>query len=121
MTNAEGVPRTSLAQYNVNGLSDDEADDETDAKSRDWPDDPVLDAEQGKPARALYAFEGKPEFRELTSVQAGDRLDVLREEVGDGWSLVKHYDSAGEHKPEVGLLPQSYYTVRFQLSQFSRN
>lgn len=111
LSNPDGIPRASLAQYNVNSLSDDEAD-EADAKLREEVDDPVLDAEQGKPARALYAFEGKPEFRELTAVQAGDRLVVLREEVGDGWSLVKHYDGLGERKPEAGLLPQSYYTVR---------
>lgn len=111
LTNADGVTRASLVQYNVNALSDDEAEDEADVKSRDAEDDPVLDAEQGKPARALYTFEGKPEFRELTSVQAGDRLEILREEVGDGWSLVKRYDGSGERKQEVGLLPQSYYTV----------
>lgn len=115
LTTPEGVARTSrgsLAQYNVNALSDDEADEEEDAKSREGDEDPLLEAEEGKPARALYTFEGKPEFRELTAVQAGDRLDVLREEVGDGWSLVKHFGSEGQSKPEVGLLPQSYYTVR---------
>lgn len=115
LTSPEGVARasrSSLAQYNVNALSDDEADDDADAKSHEVDDDPVLDVEQGRAARALYAFEGKPEFRELTAVQAGDRLAVLREEVGDGWSLVKHFDAEGERKPEVGLIPQSYYTVR---------
>ncbi|KIP04499.1 hypothetical protein PHLGIDRAFT_75831 [Phlebiopsis gigantea 11061_1 CR5-6] len=78
-------------------------------------EDPLLDAEQGRPARALFTFEGKPEFRELTAVQAGDRLDVLREEVGDGWSLVRHFGS--DTKPEVGLLPQSYYTFTIDLAQ----
>lgn len=58
-----------------------------------------------RPARALYSFEGKAEFRELT-VAAGDELEVVKEDVGEGWSLVK--DSTGE----VGLLPQTYYTVR---------
>ena len=57
-----------------------------------------------RPARALYSFEGKAEFRELT-VEAGDELEVVKEDVGEGWSLVK--DSTGE----VGLLPQTYYTV----------
>ncbi|EPQ52264.1 PX-domain-containing protein [Gloeophyllum trabeum ATCC 11539] len=62
------------------------------------------DEETGQAARALYHFEGKAEFRELT-VEAGDELEVLREEVGDGWSLVR----AGKNG-EVGLLPQTYYT-----------
>jgi len=56
------------------------------------------------PARTLYKFEGKAEFREL-SVEAGDEVEVIKEDVGEGWSLVR--DSLGE----VGLLPQSYYTV----------
>ena len=59
------------------------------------------------PARALYRFEGKAEFREL-SVEAGDELSVIKEDVGEGWSLVR--DPLGE----VGLLPQSYYTVSCQ-------
>ncbi|KAG0697584.1 hypothetical protein DFH29DRAFT_142761 [Suillus ampliporus] len=59
--------------------------------------------ETAKAARALYDFEGKAEFRELT-VGAGDELNILREEAGDGWSLAKA--SSGE----TGLLPQTYYT-----------
>ncbi|KAF9568707.1 hypothetical protein CPC08DRAFT_679040 [Agrocybe pediades] len=62
-----------------------------------------------RPARALYPFEGKPEFREL-SVEAGDELEVIKEDVGDGWSLVK--DSTGE----IGLLPQTYYTLTTELT-----
>lgn len=61
------------------------------------------------PARVLYKFEGKAEFRELTA-EAGDEVEVVKENVGEGWSLVR--DSFGE----VGLLPQSYYTVRTNLS-----
>ena len=57
-----------------------------------------------RPARALHSFEGKAEFREL-SVVAGDELEVVKEDVGDGWSLVQ--DSTGE----TGLLPRTYYTV----------
>jgi sorting nexin-9/18/33 len=57
-----------------------------------------------KTARALYDFEGEAEFKELT-VEAGDELDILKEEAGDGWSLVR----AGSG--EIGLLPQTYYTV----------
>ncbi|KAG2059654.1 hypothetical protein BDR06DRAFT_979790 [Suillus hirtellus] len=44
------------------------------------------------------------ESRELT-VEAGDELNILKEEAGDGWSLVRV--SSGE----IGLLPQTYYTV----------
>ncbi len=107
---------------NVNGLSDEE--DESDPAGEDADrslEDPALSAEEnpGRPARALYAFEGKPEFRELTAVRAGDRLEVLKEEVGDGWSLVRHFgergsDEEGEQKKqrnEVGLLPSTYYAV----------
>ncbi len=63
------------------------------------------DDEDYRPARALYDFEGKAEFREL-SVDAGDELAVVKEDLADGWSLVK--DASGE----MGLLPRSYYTVR---------
>jgi hypothetical protein len=65
--------------------------------------EPDYDLNRGRPARALYAFEGKPEFRELT-VAAGSSLDVLKEELPDGWSLVR----CGR---DVGLLPRTYYTV----------
>lgn len=79
------------------------SDEETD------PNDPELDClhVSGKPARALYAFEGKPEFREVC-VSAGDEIEVIKEEVGDGWSLVKLFIEEGV---ELGLLPRSYYTV----------
>ncbi|KAJ7266894.1 hypothetical protein B0H12DRAFT_1320894 [Mycena haematopus] len=71
-------------------LSDEEPDEE--------------DAEgTNRPARALYDFEGKSEFREL-SVDAGDELEIVKEDLADGWSLVKNI--AGE----VGLLPRTYYT-----------
>lgn len=81
------------------------SDEETD------PNDPQLDYLQvpGRPARALYSFEGKPEFREVC-VSAGDGIEVIREEVGDGWSLVKLFVEGGV---ELGLLPRSYYTVCF--------
>ncbi|KAG2041280.1 hypothetical protein BDR03DRAFT_44571 [Suillus americanus] len=62
--------------------------------------------ETAKAARVLYDFEGKAEFKELT-VEAGDELNILKEEVGDGWSLVRA--SSGE----IGLLPQSYYRFSF--------
>ena len=89
-------------------LSDEEID----------PNDPELDYLQvpGRPARALYSFEGKPEFREVY-VSAGDEIEVIREEVGDGWSLVKLFVGGGI---ELGLLPRSYYTVRANASSASR-
>ena len=68
-------------------------------------EEPDSDTEQSRPARALYDFEGKAEFRELT-VAAGDGVQVVKEDLADGWSLVKN--SMGE----VGLLPRTYYTVR---------
>ena len=87
------------------------SDEETD------PNDPELDYLQvpGRPARALYSFEGKPEFREVC-VNAGDEIDVIREEVGDGWSLVKLFIEGGV---ELGLLPRSYYTVRVTMNSNS--
>jgi sorting nexin-9/18/33 len=70
-----------------------------------------LDDSKGQPARALYQFEGKPEFREL-SVEAGDEIDVVKEGLSDGWSLVRN--DAGE----VGLLPRTYYTVNEGVAYF---
>lgn len=86
--------------------------------SDDEPTDHLeLHGQRGLSARALYQFEGKVEFRELT-VEAGDELEVLKQDVGDGWSLVKTEDG------KIGLLPRAYYTVgalperwrRFQLT-----
>ena len=54
-------------------------------------------------ARALYDFEGKVEFGELT-VQAGDDLLILDEYFSEGWSLAKFEE-------ETGLIPHTYYTV----------
>ncbi|KAF7426135.1 hypothetical protein PC9H_008501 [Pleurotus ostreatus] len=47
-----------------------------------------------RPAQALYDFLGKPEFNELT-VDAGDEIHVLKEDLPDGWSLVKAANIAG--------------------------
>ncbi|TFY58146.1 hypothetical protein EVJ58_g6601 [Rhodofomes roseus] len=79
-TASDAAKRSSNASADVNPniLSDDEGDDE-----------PDLESLQGRSARALYAFEGRAEFRELVCVEAGDELEVLKEDVGDGWSLVK--------------------------------
>ena len=73
--------------------------------SDDDSDAHPLNTEPTRPARALYDFEGKAEFREL-SVGAGDELGVVKEDLADGWSLVKNKSG------ELGLLPRSYYTVR---------
>ncbi|THH30895.1 hypothetical protein EUX98_g3299 [Antrodiella citrinella] len=70
---AEGVLRSSQAIItpNINSLSDDEFEPNDDEA------EDIQDIEQltGRFARALYAFEGKPEFRELTDVHAGDELE----------------------------------------------
>lgn len=65
--------------------------------------------QSGRHARALYAFEGKQEFREVC-VEAGDEIEVLKEEAGDGWSLVRLVVDGAVI--QLGLLPQTYYTVR---------
>lgn len=98
--------RNSHISTNINSLSDDEASDEEGDPAGN--EDAGLEGVSGRTARALYNFQGKPEFRELTSVQAGDELEILKEEVGDGWSLVRSYAS---ERTEVGLLPRTYYTV----------
>lgn len=73
--------------------------------SDDEPADHLeLYGQRGLSARALYEFEGKAEFRELT-IEAGDKLEVLKQDVGDGWSLVRTEDG------KIGLLPTTYYTV----------
>ncbi|THH21169.1 hypothetical protein EW146_g355 [Bondarzewia mesenterica] len=71
--------------------------------SDDEPEDAFEDEIDGRAARVLYKFEGKPEFREL-SVAGGEQVEIIREQVGDGWSLAKNESG------EIGLLPQSYYT-----------
>lgn len=68
-----------------------------------------LDKSKVRPARVLYNFEGKPEFREL-SVLSGDKIQILEEDLADGWSLVRNQSG------EDGLLPRSYYTVRLSRS-----
>ncbi|KAI0066806.1 hypothetical protein BV25DRAFT_1819910 [Artomyces pyxidatus] len=71
--------------------------------SDDEGDDPPEEDEDGRGARVLFQFEGRPEFRELDA-KAGDEIEVIREEAGDGWSLVRNRNG------EMGLLPRSYYT-----------
>ncbi|KAL0959925.1 hypothetical protein HGRIS_011590 [Hohenbuehelia grisea] len=63
----------------------------------------LLESLPTRSARSLYAFEGKPEFREVT-IAAGEDIGVIREDLADGWSLVKIEGG------EIGLLPRTYYT-----------
>lgn len=76
-------------------LSDEEAEPE---------DDQEKDTPPGRMAQVLYQFTGKPEFREIVKAEPGQEVEVLKEDVGEGWSLVKL-------EGEMGLLPQSYYKV----------
>jgi sorting nexin-9/18/33 len=87
---AGGSEDADLEEPSSGSLSDDDLEDDDNSKTR--------------PARALYQFEGKVEFREL-HVEAGDKLEVVEEDLADGWSLVKN--GVGE----LGLLPRTYYTV----------
>ncbi|KAI0761285.1 PX-domain-containing protein [Trametes elegans] len=86
-------------------------------------DDDALAGEDGRPARALYGFQGRAEFRELTLVEAGDELEVMREDVGDGWSLARlakttrEQDSAQGQGSEMGLIPRSYYIFTADFAQ----
>lgn len=95
--------RKFLSESNArNGsLSDDDMED------GDLLDDDA--AEEARSARALYSFQGKPEFREL-DVEAGDEIDVLKDDVGEGWSLVRNSNG------DIGLLPQTYYTFTSEFS-----
>ncbi|PVG01410.1 PX-domain-containing protein [Serendipita vermifera] len=65
-------------------------------------DDEKENKVEGRPARALYDFEGRADFREL-SMKAGDHIEVLKQYLPDGWSLVSI-------NGEAGLIPQTYYT-----------
>ncbi|OJT05142.1 Sorting nexin lst-4 [Trametes pubescens] len=81
--------------------------------------DDAFDDEEGRPARALYSFQGKAEFREITSVEAGDELEIMREDVGEGWSLARLAQGSreGEQGSEMGLIPRSYYIFTAEFAQ----
>ncbi|KAF5369089.1 hypothetical protein D9758_002873 [Tetrapyrgos nigripes] len=83
-----------VAEIEADSASVDENNSDSSKEQEDTPP---------RPARALYDFEGKTEFQELTVV-AGEEILVLKEDLADGWSLVKN--STGE----IGLLPREYYT-----------
>jgi sorting nexin-9/18/33 len=57
----------------------------------------------GWTVRALYDFEGQPEFSEL-SFSAGDVLTVVKVGLAEGWSLA-------EKDGVRGLVPEAYVTV----------
>ncbi|KAI0821889.1 PX-domain-containing protein [Trametes gibbosa] len=75
--------------------------------------------EDGRLARALYTFQGKAEFRELTHIEAGDELEIVREDVGEGWSLVRLAGAPreGAQENEMGLIPRSYYIFTAEFAQ----
>lgn len=60
----------------------------------------------GKPARALYDFEGEAAFNELI-VRAGQPFEILNEQLAGGWSLGVVWGEDG--MPTRGLIPQGWY------------
>ncbi|SPC62317.1 related to Sorting nexin 9 [Ustilago sp. UG-2017b] len=60
----------------------------------------------GKPARALYDFEGEAAFNELI-IRAGQPFDIVNESLAGGWSLGIVWDEHGV--PTRGLIPQGWY------------
>lgn len=60
----------------------------------------------GKPARALYDFEGESAFNELV-IRAGQPFDIINESLAGGWSLGVVWDEEGV--PTRGLIPQGWY------------
>lgn len=126
LTSPDGDPRFSLRERSrsptgassaVPILGVEGGDNDVDASGSVEGEAASFDADEVRPARALYTFQGKAEFRELTNIEAGDELEVLREDVGEGWSLarlakaVRETDSV-QDGGEMGLIPRSYYIVR---------
>ncbi|KAI1794306.1 hypothetical protein LXA43DRAFT_134219 [Ganoderma leucocontextum] len=115
LNNPDGSPRLSV---NTSSNTSVPATVEEEEEVADPPES--VDGDDGalaeiRPARALYAFHGKAEFRELTRVEAGDELEIVKEDVGEGWSLARPASSARERDEEegsgreMGLIPRSYY------------
>ena len=122
LASPEGGARLSLnsissARVDPNTVLEEQEEElEPDATESIAGDD-SFDDQDGRPARALYGFQGKAEFRELTNIEAGDELEVMREDVGEGWSLARLARTAEEREDsaqgnEIGLIPRSYYIVR---------
>ncbi|KAI0754215.1 PX-domain-containing protein [Daedaleopsis nitida] len=123
LTNPDGSPRLSINANNNSATTADVVEDAPD-RTESVDEEGSFDTEEVKTARALYTFQGKAEFRELTSVEAGDALDVVREDVGEGWSLARLARSARDRSSELGggemgLIPRSYYifTADFAYSE----
>ncbi|SPO44944.1 related to Sorting nexin 9 [Moesziomyces antarcticus] len=60
----------------------------------------------GRPARALYDFEGEVAFNELV-IKAGQSFEILSDQLAGGWSLGLVWDADGN--PTRGLIPQGWY------------
>ena len=120
LVNPDGSPRLSLNGSNNTSTPATVDEEEADpVESVDGSDGALAD--EVRPARALYTFQGKAEFRELTHVEAGDALEIVREDVGEGWSLARLASIATEPdeeggRSEIGLIPRSYYIVSFKIS-----
>lgn len=69
----------------------------------------------GKPARALYDFEGEAAFNELI-IRAGQPFDIVNESLAGGWSLGVVWDENGV--PTRGLIPQGWYCL---IQDFTRS
>ena len=69
----------------------------------------------GKPARALYDFEGESAFNELI-IRAGQPFEILNEQLAGGWSLGLVWDDNGV--PTRGLIPQGWYCL---IQDFTRS
>ncbi|TFK82332.1 PX-domain-containing protein [Polyporus arcularius HHB13444] len=120
LTNPDGSPRLSLNGTSASSTAGTEPEQAPEETAESVDEEGSFDAEEVRPARALYSFEGKPEFRELMQVEAGDELEIVREDVGEGWSLARlHKRSEEVGGGEMGLIPRSYYifTADFAYSE----
>ncbi|PIL23132.1 hypothetical protein GSI_14441 [Ganoderma sinense ZZ0214-1] len=116
LNNPDGSPRLSVTGGGNAGVPTTVKEEEDAGEPPQSVDgDDGAFAEEIRLARALYAFQGKAEFRELTRVEAGDELEIVKEDVGEGWSLARLASSARERDEdedgarEMGLIPRSYY------------
>jgi hypothetical protein len=57
-------------------------------------------------ARALYPFTGEASFNELSLIP-GQSFEIIREDVGGGWSLAVAREGVSEKR---GLIPRGWYT-----------
>ncbi|KAI8972878.1 PX-domain-containing protein [Trametes punicea] len=125
LASPEGGARLSLnsisnGHIEENVVAEREEDEVPDSTESVGDDDSCRDQE-GRPARALYTFQGKAEFRELTRVEAGDELEIMREDVGEGWSLARLASASrgrdSAQGSEMGLIPRSYYIFTAEFAQ----